>query len=133
MNLCCYYTFLIISIFTLTSPLFYLIYNYICKKKMIEIKKTVSIKHDLENYLNLDALFLKIITKIDINVERQKHEVISDKDSIQNEFIQDCVKITERTREMNDSPLELKGKLVPYHPSTGFIKSKWSLKFYFII
>lgn len=128
MNLYCYYTLLIISIFTLTSPLFYLINNYICKKKIIEIKKTVSIKHDLENYLNLDALFLKIITKIDINVEREKHEVISDKDSIQNEFIQDCVKITEKTREKNNSPLELKGKLVPYAPSTGFIKSKWSMK-----
>ncbi len=128
MNLFCYYFTLVISIFTFLSPLFCYFINSICKK-MIEIKKTISIKHNLEEYLDLDALFLKVITNTGVNVSRQKHEVISNKDSILNEFIEDCVKITERTKtEDQISTLEKEGKLTPFHPNIGIIKSKWSIK-----
>ena len=129
MNLFCFYTTLMISIFTLLSPLFYLVWKCLCKRKVIEIKKTVSIKNDLENIFDLDALFLKIVTSTDVNVSRQKHEVISEKVSIFQEFIQICVEITEKTREVKNCQLEIEGKLVPFNVQSGLNQnSSWLIK-----
>ena len=77
---------------TQLSPILIFISNFIIKGKLIDIKKTVSIKHDIEKYLNLDALFLKFINA-DIEIKRQTHNPISDRESIQEKFKQECINI----------------------------------------
>ena len=80
------------GILTQLSPIFIFISNCIIKGKLIDIKKTVSIKHDLEKYLNLDVLFLKFINP-DIEIKREIHNPISDRESIQEKFKQECINI----------------------------------------
>jgi len=80
------------GILTQLSPILIFISNFIIKGKLIDIKKTVSIKHDIEKYLNLDAFFLKFINA-DIEIKRQTHNPISDRESIQEKFKQECINI----------------------------------------
>jgi len=80
------------GILTQLSPILIFISNFIIKGKLIDIKKTVSIKHDIEKYLNLDALFLKFINA-DIEIKRQTHNPISDRESIQEKFKKECINI----------------------------------------
>lgn len=104
---------------------------------MIDIKKTISIKHDLEEYLNLDTLFPKIV-KSNKKIKRESHKVISDKKTIQNQFIEECRNLTEQAKEVadelshnhrnrvfaSDYGIEASGHLTPFYQSSGFSNSK---------
>ena len=121
----------IVSIFTLLSPIVIPILNRKFKIKMIDIKKTVSIKHDLETYLNLDSLFPRFV-KSNKKIKREKHQVILDKDSIQKDFKKICIDLNEQIIEVlnnnydrYDNPdidMEKEGKLVPFDISYGYVR-----------
>lgn len=98
------------------------------------IKKAISTKNNFEEYINLDILFPRII-KSDKKIKRNKHEVISDKESVQKELIDDCKKLTEMIKEeiekidysgircevskaIRDN--EARGKLMPFSCSSGY-------------
>lgn len=120
----------IISIFTLLSPIVIPILDRLYKRKIIDFKKTVSIKHDLEKYLNLDTLFPQFI-KSNKKIKREKHQVISDRETIQKDFKNICidlnekiVKILENNYQNSHNPdidMEIEGYLVPFQASTGFV------------
>lgn len=131
-----------LGIFTLLSPIIVKIINSKYKRKIVEIKKTVSIKHNLENYLKLDSLFPRI-TLSDQKLKREVGELISDKDSIQKEFIQECNNLCEKIKrkieyyidgepcffpgflaDSHDLELERDGYLTPFHSNSGFSQSK---------
>ena len=132
-----------LRIFAIISSLLHLAPFLVCKlnrkfsKKIIDIKKTISIKHDLEEYINLDTLFLKVV-KSDKKIKRENHKVISDKKTIQNQFIQECVNLTEQIKEIaddlsnnhrdkvfrSDCGIEASGYLTPFYQTSGFSQSK---------
>ena len=132
-----------LRIFAIISSLLHLAPFLVCKlnrkflKKIIDIKKTISIKHDLEEYIDLDTLFLKVV-KSDKKIKRENHKVISDKKTIQNQFIQECVNLTEQIKEIaddlsnnhrdkvfrSDCGIEASGYLTPFYQTSGFSQSK---------
>lgn len=102
--------------------------------KIRHIKKVISTKNNFETYIDLDILFPRIV-KSDKIIKRNKHEVISDKESVQKELIDDCTKLTEMIKEeiekidysgircqvskaIRDS--EARGKLLPFSCSSGY-------------
>lgn len=87
-----------IGILTQLSPIIVKIINSKYKRKIVEIKKTVSIKHNLESYLQLNSLFPRI-TLSDQKLKREVGELISDKDSIQKEFIKECNNLCEKIKQ----------------------------------
>lgn len=130
---CCYKLFLYISVIFLFSPILLIIIGFF-KYRIHHIKKVVSIKHNLEEYINLDTLFLKIIKK-GKQIKREKHEVISERKLIQQKFIQECVDLTNKIKnelkEVKESGnknivpsivlnLEIKGYLTPFSYICGF-------------
>ena len=132
-----------LRIFVIISSLLHLVPILVCKlnrkfsTKIIDIKKTISIKHDLEEYINLDTLFLKVV-KSNKKIKRENHKVISDKKTIQNQFIQECVNLTEQIKEIaddlsnnhrdkvfrSDCGIEASGYLTPFYQTSGFSQSK---------
>lgn len=133
----------LLRLLTIISSLLHLTLILVCilkkkfKYRLIDIKKTISIKHNLEEYLNLNTLFPKII-KENKKIKRENHEVISDRKSIQNKFIQECVNLTEKIKERaedlsnthydkvfrSDCGREASGYLTPFYQSDGFSQSK---------
>ena len=118
--------------FTLLSTIIILILKRIIKIKLIDIKKTVSIKHNLEEYLNLDMLFPKFINGSQ-EIKREKHAIISDRKSIQEEFKQECINIyNKKVKYLNewkkyqskkldpDIEIERQGYLTPFNDQTFF-------------
>jgi len=129
----CLILYAIISSLLHLAPLFIRKLKKKFSKKIIDIKKTISIKHDLEEYINLDTLFLKVV-KSDKKIKRDNHKVISDKKTIQNQFIQECVNLTEQIKEIagdlsknhrdrvfrSDCGIEASGYLTPFYQTSGF-------------
>ena len=130
------------GIFTQLSPIIVKIINSKYKRKIVEIKKTVSIKHNLESYLKLDSLFPRI-TLSNQKLKREVGELISDKDSIQKEFIKECNNLCEKIiqkieyyldgkpcffkrflADSYDLQLERDGYLTPFNVNYGFSQSK---------
>jgi hypothetical protein len=102
--------------------------------KIRHIKKAISTKNNFETYINLDSLFPRIIES-DKKIKRNKHDVISDRESVQKELIDDCTKLTEMIKEeiekidysgtrcevpkaIRDN--EARGKLMPFSCSSGY-------------
>lgn len=131
-----------IGILTQLSPIIVKIINSKYKRKIVEIKKTVSIKHNLESYLQLNSLFPRI-TLSDQKLKREVGELISDKDSIQKEFIKECNNLCEKIKQRieyylkgeprfftrfcadsYDLELERDGYLTPFIFNSGFTQSK---------
>ena len=115
----------IFGAFTLLTPIIILFLKKTVKKKLIDIKKTISIKHNLEEYLNLNILFPKFISGKKI-IKREIHPVISDRESIQEEFKQNCINIYKKKIEYlnrrkeferklyDDDEIERQGYLTPF-------------------
>ena len=95
MNIILYRFLLVFGIITLLIPVFFTIFKYCLKNKVIEIKKAISIKHDLEQYLNLDTFFLNVINSETL-FQRIKNAPISDKDTIKENFKKECIEMTQR-------------------------------------
>ena len=114
-----WFLFIIFALLQLTGIIYLILKLFTCY--IIDIKKTVSIKHNLEEYINLDYLFPKVTNK---TIKRVIHEVISERETIQKEFIQMCVDLTEKTRKFKQSQLELEGYLIPFSVFSGLYVSK---------
>ena len=118
---------IILSILLQISFIYILFLKFCTNNKMIEIKKSVSIKHDLEKYLNLNTLFPRI-TLSHKKIKREKHNVISEQKKIQNEFIKNCVNLTNMIKQhfedKNSSNLERYGYLTPFTSQKGFFDSR---------
>lgn len=122
----------ILLLLTQSSTLFTLIANYF-KSKIIEIKKTVSIMHNLEEYLKIENLFPRIILS-NKKIRREKCEVINEKEIIKKQFNKICIDLTEKIKqEMKDDETkekkpvinavynyEIKGYLTPFSSKYGF-------------
>lgn len=91
----------IISSLLHLCPILVCMLNKKLKNRLIDIKKTISIKHNLEEYLNLNTLFPKIV-KDNKKIKREKHQIISDIKTIQNQFIQECINLTDKIKERAD-------------------------------
>jgi hypothetical protein len=119
--------FTILSILLQVSVIYIYLLKLIMKNKMIDIKKSVSIKHDLENYLNLNTLFPRIVSSHK-KIKREKHKIISEQKKIQNEFIENCVNLTNMIKQhfedKNSSNLERYGYLTPFTSQEGFFNSR---------
>ena len=127
MNIILYRIILIFSNVTLTTPILYLIFKCCMKRRIIDIKKVISLKHDLEQYLNLDSLFFKIISNVQL--QRTKHEPISDKDTIMEEFINECVEMTEKVKNITFMEKEQEGYLLPFNSYGWFLsRESWDIE-----
>ena len=117
----------ILSILFQVSVIYINLLKLTRRNKIIDIKKTISIKHDLENYLDLNTLFPRIIL-LNKKIKRVKHKIISEKKIIQNKFIENCVNLTEMIKqhfeERNSTNLERYGYLTPFTSQDGFFNSR---------
>ena len=128
-----YYSIIsIILLLTQSSTIFGLLLDYF-KTKIIEIKKTVSIKNNLEEFLNLKKLFLRIILS-NKKIRREKTEIIGEKEAKKKEFIDLCVDLTNKIKKemiedesKEKKPIkkviydkETKGYLTPFNCKCGY-------------
>lgn len=119
-----YYSIIsIILLITQSSTVFGLLLDYF-KTKIIEIKKTVTIKKNLEEFFNLKKLFLRVILS-NKKIKREKTEIIGEKETKKKEFIDLCVDLTEKIKkEMNDDESNEKKpilKVIYHNEAQGFL------------